>query len=246
MILHIPHASTHIPERFLDQYVISSEELSRMNLRLCDHFTDELFQHGSSSRIVFGYSRVLVDVERFRDDNLESAASMGFGKFYSRSYDGRPLRRDLFEHETSELLRLYDSHHESFESEVARELDESGACLIVDCHSFPEVNPPWLEPATTEQPDFCIGTDEYHTPPRLASACGEAIEQLGFSVRYNDPFSGSIVPLKFYQADKRVSSVMIEVNRALYMDEATGEKSQDFDEVQASISSLLSAIDSVI
>ena len=79
----------------------------------------------------------------------------------------------------------------------------------------------------------------------MASACGEAIERLGFSVRCNDPFSGSIVPLKFYQAYKRVSSVMIEVNRALYLDEVTGEKSQDFDEVQASISSLLSAIDSV-
>ena len=32
-----------------------------------------------------------------------------------------------------------------------------------------------------------------------------------------------MAPIKHYQQDKRVFSIMIEVNRSLYMDEGTGE-----------------------
>ena len=39
----------------------------------------------------------------------------------------------------------------------------------------------------------------------------------GFSVRDNRPFAGTIVPLRFYGKDARVWSVMIEVNRGLYL-----------------------------
>jgi len=55
----------------------------------------------------------------------------------------------------------------------------------------------------------------------------------------NQPFSGSIVPSNYFQKDKRVFSVMIEVNRRLYMDETTGEKSVSYGEC-------LSRLDEVI
>jgi hypothetical protein len=41
--------------------------------------------------------------------------------------------------------------------------------------------------------------------------------------KVNRPFSGSIVPANNFDKNKRVFSVMIEVNRRLYMDETTGE-----------------------
>ena len=46
----------------------------------------------------------------------------------------------------------------------------------------------------------------------------EFFKQRGYSVEINKPFAGSIVPLKYYQSDRRVSSVMIELNRRLYID----------------------------
>ena len=39
----------------------------------------------------------------------------------------------------------------------------------------------------------------------------------GFEVLENRPFSGSIVPLRYYRKDPRVRSIMIEVNRRLYL-----------------------------
>jgi len=59
------------------------------------------------------------------------------------------------------------------------------------------------------------------------------------TVKRNVPFAGTMVPIKYYLKDKRVSSVMIEVNRKLYMDEGTGEKLECFDEVKEFIRGLI-------
>ena len=56
-------------------------------------------------------------------------------------------------------------------------------------------------------------------------------ESLGFTTAVDTPFSGALVPAKHYRADKRVTAVMIEVRRDLYMDEATGNRNQNFAEV---------------
>jgi N-formylglutamate amidohydrolase len=42
----------------------------------------------------------------------------------------------------------------------------------------------------------------------------------GYSVEINAPYQGTIVPAKHYKKDPNVHSIMIEVNRRLYMDSA--------------------------
>ncbi len=82
-----------------------------------------------------------------------------------------------------------------------------------------------------DRPDICIGPDEFHTP---ASLFRRALELLGKEfdkVELKRPFSGSIVPSAYYGRNKRVLSIMIEINRALYMDETSGEKLPAFDDV---------------
>lgn len=79
------------------------------------------------------------------------------------------------------------------------------------------------------RPDFCIGTDSFHTPDDLRDAMLELCRSEGFYPRVNTPYSGSITPMKHYGRDRRVVSIMIEVNRRLYMNERTGEKSSGFE-----------------
>jgi N-formylglutamate amidohydrolase len=50
------------------------------------------------------------------------------------------------------------------------------------------------------------------------------------TVTFDHPFAGALVPAEYYKRDTRVRSIMVEVNRGLYMDEATGEKLPSFDE----------------
>ncbi|MAJ04726.1 MAG: hypothetical protein CMH03_08485 [Marinovum sp.] len=53
------------------------------------------------------------------------------------------------------------------------------------------------------------------------------------------PFSGSIVPMKYWQKEPNVKSVMIEIRRDLYMNEKTGTKSYNFNEIQKTISKII-------
>ena len=54
-----------------------------------------------------------------------------------------------------------------------------------------------------------------------------------FDCHLHRPFAGALVPMDFYRSDaKRVHSIMIEINRGVYMDEETGEKLPTFDQVK--------------
>ena len=92
------------------------------------------------------------------------------------------------------------------------------------------------------RPDICIGTDDFHTPEWLEKKLFTSFERHGFSVELNRPFAGSIVPMKYYQKEPRVLSVMIELNRKLYMDEKTGEKSDRFENIKEILSETLSYV----
>ena len=80
---------------------------------------------------------------------------------------------------------------------------------------------------------MCLGTDPFHTPAALVEALRAAMAAEWFRVAVDRPFAGSLVPLRWYGKDPRVASVMLEVRRGTYMDEATGSPLEGFDGVGA-------------
>lgn len=146
----------------------------------------------------------------------------GMGVIYERTSDQRKLRNSPITQECEELLRQnYRPHHARLQDAVTDELCKTGRTSIVDCHSFPSKALPYETDQESARPDICIGTDTFHTPGRLAIKLKSVFEQLGYSVEYNRPFAGTIVPLIFYGRHPEVHSVMIEINRSLYIDEIT-------------------------
>lgn len=75
--------------------------------------------------------------------------------------------------------------------------------------------------------------------PTRGAESAEELEQAlaaeGFRVARDTPFPGALVPLEYWQRDKRVIAVMVEVRRGLYCDEETGERGEGFEEVRESI-----------
>jgi N-formylglutamate amidohydrolase len=84
------------------------------------------------------------------------------------------------------------------------------------------------------RPDICIGTDEYHTPQALVRAAQQAVADEGLTCRINRPFAGTLVPAPYWQCDQSVSSIMIEVNRNLYMDR-TGDRSAGYERCKTAV-----------
>ena len=223
-LLHIPHASTAIPEQYLSSFDIA--KLPHEIAVMTDWFCDELFDSGRD-RIVFPISRLVCDAERFRDDKDEIMAKIGMGVTYTSASDLSPLRTVTESQKQEILSRYYDAHHEAFTQMVEEKLKRYGRCLIIDCHSFYPTALPYELDKRENRPEFCIGTSEYHTPEIVANCICASLESKGFAVKRDSPFAGTIVPMAFYEKDPRVISVMIEVNRKLYLD-TPGVKNKDF------------------
>lgn len=81
LILHIPHSSLFIPDEEISSFTLSNHEIIIELLKMTDLFTDELFdiKNQKISRVVFPVSRILVDPERFLDDDQEPMAKRGMG-----------------------------------------------------------------------------------------------------------------------------------------------------------------------
>lgn len=242
MILHIPHSSDVIPENLRDQFVLSNDDLAAELVLMTDAFTDELFALPEATILRFPISRLLVDVERFPDDAEEPMSKVGMGMIYTLTASGKKLKRTLQPQETRSLVSLYETHHQALLKEVKNELEKYGKALIVDCHSFPSHPLPCDKNQSIPRPEFSIGTDSFHTPKALSQTTALNLKKMGYSVQINQPYEGTMVPMVFYRKDRRVASIMVEINRSLYMDEMAGAKTSAFDSTKKQIQSLLCSI----
>jgi N-formylglutamate deformylase len=240
-VIHIPHASTVIPGELLNSFALYENSLAAEVLRMTDAYTDELFELDDdlARSLEFPVSRLVVDPERFVDDELEVMSQVGMGVIYTKTADGGDLRHPLSESQRKQLIdKYYWPHHRWFEDLVHRCLELHDYCLIIDAHSFPSAALPYELDQSPERPDICIGTDPDHTPTWLADKAESLATASGWSVKRDSPFSGAIVPTAFYRRGNRVLSIMIEVNRALYMDESSGEKNANFSSVENKLGEL--------
>ena len=236
LILHIPHASTYITGvhcvpaiHLAAAYGAFMQILHNELLPMTDWYTDELFINGIGIPIVAPVSRIICDTERFRDDKDEPMSKIGMGVCYSTTHDLAHTIPWQTGHKEWVLSNLYDVHHKSLELAVDRALGEKPyKALILDCHSFSSIPLPYEPNQSPNRPDICIGTDPFHTPEELLASTKDFFRGRGYYVKINDPYRGTIVPLKHLGKNKRVVSLMIEINRNLYLKSYTIAKNDRF------------------
>lgn len=237
-VIHIAHSATLIPSDVRAELLLDDEALEAELRAMTDHETDILFGVPSdvATPVVFPVSRLVVDPERFIDEDMEVMASRGMGVIYTRTSSGRPLRKNLTSGQRAALLeRFYHPHHQRLTAAVSAALSEHGRCLLIDGHSFPSIPLPYELDQDSARPDICVGTDVVHTPSWLRDLAVEIFEGSGLTVAINKPFAGAMVPAEFLGHDRNVLPIMIEVNRRMYMDESTGRRASGFEFVAAEI-----------
>jgi N-formylglutamate amidohydrolase len=230
VILHIPHSSEIIPS--FDGYLVTEEELKKEMLKLTDRYTDDLFFSADDEPVVAGFSRIFCDPERFPDDENEIMAQFGMGVLYEKSDEGKVIRAVTPELREHIMTHYYWKHHEKLNNAVNSQLVQFGKALIVDCHSYPGIPLKRDLDQTPNRPDFNIGTDSFHTPEHLIAISADFFKKAGYSLGIDWPYKGSIVPMQHYQKNNAVQSIMLEINRVLYMNESTGEKTERYSEIK--------------
>ena len=232
MILHIPHSSTKIPDG-----VIFDKSIEEDLIRMTDWHTDVLFSHSSMATIVFPWSRLFCDVERFIDD--EPMEQQGQGICYTRDSFGGDLRQVSSDERQEIIEKYYRPHHTKFSIACNQCLSLFKEVVIVDCHSFSDDVLPHEPDQDVIRPDFCLGTDEYHTPNELVDDIKHFLEGNGYVVFINKPFAGTIIPMVHYKKNKDLKSIMIEVNRKLYLNQSD----EEFKYIKGIIEGALNIID---
>ncbi len=246
MILHIPHSSRVIPADLRGQLLLSDADLTAEIITMTDSYTDELFACKKATSVVFPVSRLVLDPERLLDDEQEPMSQVGMGVVYSKTSQGFALRAPLPSGEKQRLIdKYYHPHHDHLTQSVQTELAVNQHCLIIDCHSFPSARLPSDLDQSPRRPDICLGTDEFHTPTWLSDAADGLFNKQGFTTQFNSPYQGTIVPLSYYHKDPAVSSLMIEINRKLYMDQSTGLKTPSFAPLRLQLTNILNSLNSL-
>jgi len=230
VILHIPHSSVKWPKEFVSEE--HSVLLTKEQYRLIDLYTNSLFaseldRTGNIEPKIFPYCRFFCDVERLINDPLESK---GLGITSHESYqlsDGSIFK--IAENNFS-TYTYYQEFHQKMENHL---LDlylqyPTPNILIIDCHSFSSL-PTELVP-TPSDIDICIGFNDDHTKPSdiVIEGIKKYFEDLGYKVGLNTPFSNS----KTFNTIAKYNTIMIEINKRLYMNELTLKINKNFEKLR--------------
>ena len=240
LILHIPHSSDNIP--FKDGYVVDETILNNEILKLTDWYTDDLFHSDTDEMIIANFSRIFCDPERFSEDEHEEMASVGMGVLYEKTDDNLLMRKITHELRTKILDEYYWVHHQKLNNAVNQQLEKYGKAIIIDCHSMSDI--PFIrdKDQNTKRTDYSIGIDSIHTSNELLQTTLNFFSDRGIEVAINTPYSGTLVPMEHYQKNENVQSIMIEVNRKLYLDDNSNVKSENYSVVKRLLQDYLEVI----
>lgn len=204
IVLNIPHCSTNgIFDKNIGCWPCNQFFVNDCVNKWTDWYVDFLFgglsRHDNVEMVVFPYSRFVCDAERLKDDPLNNE---GNGIIYNR-FDGYK-RGALTDEQITRIMGIWSKHQEKLANAI---MDEN--TILVDCHSFP---------SDVSDCNICIGHNEdWSYDKRIVDGVVKIFKNGGYTVEINKPYSNSITPLK----DFHYKSIMIEVNKHIYMNERT-------------------------
>jgi N-formylglutamate amidohydrolase len=236
-LIHLPHCGTKIPAKYLDDYLLSKDELNYNIFQYADLYTDELFTslYDKYDGVKSPYSRLFIDPERFGDDKLETMyQKFKLGWFYENSIlDKKPLRGV---ENKSKIRKYFDEHHAKLNQLTQDKIDKYDKCTVIDCHSFSNERY-WFHDKNLHLPDICIGFEDNHVDDKLVEKIKDIFD--GYDIGINIPYAGSLVPTNYWGKDFRVKSVMIEINKKLYLEDDNITKSSNFENIKAKLAKLM-------
>ncbi|MFF6782333.1 N-formylglutamate amidohydrolase [Streptomyces sp. NPDC012510] len=240
VLLHVPHGSRVIPAAVRDGIVLDDAALERELDHITDAHTDRIAEMAAGRaatrpwRFVNLLSRLVIDPERFPDEREEMLA-VGMGAVYTRTTHGEtlrpadrgglPLGGQPAEGEPLDGQSLVDRYFHPYAAAmtdaVTDRLLRTGRAVVLDVHSYPTESLPYELHGDGPRPPVCLGSDPFHTPADLLAAAEEEFAGFG-GTEVNSPFGGAYVPLQYYGSDPRVTVLMIEIRRDVYMREPGG------------------------
>ncbi len=144
-------------------------------------------------------------------------------------YGGKISRREA-SHRIDAYWRPY---HGELHRLMTSAQDLFGQAILLDCHSMPHEAIAATGPRG-KPPQIVLG-DRFGSSaaPHLVDALEAVFEGLGLRVARNAPFAGAYVTQAYGHPHRGRHAIQIEIDRALYLDEARVERTAGFAGMQA-------------
>lgn len=253
LVFASPHSGRRYPADLM--------ALSRVGLislrRAEDAYVDELFAgaaaHGAavlSATVARAYVDLNRDPAELDPDMFDerppqsphgssARVQAGLGAIPRISGDGQPIyRRKLSLREAERrIAAVHRPYHAMLQNLVAETREAFGCAVLVDCHSMPSSS------RGAHAPDIVLGdrfgASCHHSVTALAEA---TLRRLGYRVARNAPFAGGHTTQSYGRPAARLHALQVEINRALYVDERTLERTSGYIRVRADMSRLAEAL----
>lgn len=252
-VFNSPHSGRDYPKEFLAASRLTPGALRKSE----DCYVDELFmgcvRHGAPmlrahtprSYIDFNREPYELDPRMFADVlpgyvNTSSPRVMaGLGTIPRVVAEGEDIYRApvRFAEALTRIEQIYRPYHRTLTALMDEVVAKSGSGLLVDCHSMPSSAAGNLSPPLGARADVVLGD-------RYGASCSKAVtawvDELlraeGLKVLRNKPYAGGFITHSHGAPQSSRHALQLEVNRGLYVNEKTMEKSGDFPALQAAFS----------
>lgn len=154
---------------------------------------------------------------------------------YARKLSAAEVRRRISE--------CYDPYHAAVATAIDGTHRAFGAVWHINCHSMPAVGDAMSDDPGRPRADFVLGDrDGSSCESEFTAFVAATLKHMDYSVAINDPYKGVELVRRHGRPAERRHSLQIEVNRKLYMDEATLNKNEGFARLQTNLGRLLEAL----
>ncbi len=258
VVFNSPHSGRWYGEEFLRLTQLSATALRKSE----DCYVDDLFMgclshgapmlraHAPRSYIDLNREPYELDPRMFTGDlpgyaNTNSPrVAGGLGTIPRIVAEGEEIYRGrlAFTEALSRIERIYLPYHRTLAALVDEVQKNNGAMLLIDCHSMPSSALAHVAPEACGAIDVVLGD-------RFGVSCDEAVTSLvekhlvanGLRVIRNKPYAGGFITHTHGAPLHGRHALQIEINRGLYLNEATMEQNKDFAAVREAITSFVAA-----
>jgi N-formylglutamate deformylase len=257
LVLDSPHSGADYPEDF--RAAVALDVLRQAE----DSFVDELYAAGpalGATLVTANFPRSYIDPNRSLldiDASLLDApwpgpaipsrkTELGIGLIWRVLDSGAAIyERKLSVEEVKQRIVRY---HQPYQRAVKDALDAAhehfGAVWHINCHSMPALSGRISEEGPGRpRADFVLGDRDGSTcEPEFTAVVAKTLREMGYAVKINDPYKGVELVRAFSDPAAQRHSLQVEVNRRLYMDEATRRKTAGFEKLRADIERMLATV----
>ncbi len=252
IMISVPHCGRFYPPALIDNSNLNEKEIRGAE----DFFVDELSKAAPNFEIDFIYAnvaRAYIDLNRCSkslDGLLIDGVKNNQADALVRAGQGiipriLPGNLSIFRQKISlsdalhRIENIYNPYHNQILKNLSQIYDVFGKYLIIDMHSMPN------SALGFDTADIIIGDC-------FSKSCSKNISDItnvyfrnsGLKVRLNRPYAGGFTTQTYGAPIKGKNAIQIEINRSLYMNEKTLEKTEEFENIKKLITNFFKTIKS--